>query len=168
MNNKIKPEIFILDLDGVLSDGKFYYSDKGKILKAFSVDDHDALNYLSRFIKIQVITADSKGIKISRRRIEKDMGLSLELVPAQNRVEWLANRFDLTKAIYMGDGIFDSLIFTKVMYSIAPQNAFIFTKEYADYVTKSNGSERAVAEACLHILTKFFSLKYRDILEIGL
>jgi 3-deoxy-D-manno-octulosonate 8-phosphate phosphatase (KDO 8-P phosphatase) len=156
VNNKIKPEIFILDLDGVLSDGKFYYSDKGKILKAFSVDDHDALNYLSRFIKIQVITADSKGIKISKRRIEKDMGLSLELVPAQNRVEWLANRFDLTKAIYMGDGIFDFLVFKEVMYSISPNSALFSTKKYADFVTKSNSGERAVAEACIKILEIFF------------
>jgi 3-deoxy-D-manno-octulosonate 8-phosphate phosphatase KdsC-like HAD superfamily phosphatase len=48
------------------------------------------------------------------------------------------------------------------------QNAFIFIKEYADYVTKSNGGERAVAEACLHILNKFFFIKYGDILEIGM
>ena len=68
----------------------------------------------------------------------------------------------------MGDGIFDPLIFTKVMYSIAPRNAFIFIKEYANYVTKSNGGERAVAEACLHILNKFFSIKYSNILEIGM
>jgi 3-deoxy-D-manno-octulosonate 8-phosphate phosphatase (KDO 8-P phosphatase) len=156
VNNKIKPEIFILDLDGVLSDGKFYYSNKGKILKAFSVDDHDALNYLSRFIKIQVITADSKGIKISKRRIEKDMGLSLELVPAQNRGEWLATRFDLTKAIYMGDGIFDFLVFKEVMYSISPNSALPSTKKYADFVTKSNSGERAVAEACIKILEMFF------------
>jgi 3-deoxy-D-manno-octulosonate 8-phosphate phosphatase (KDO 8-P phosphatase) len=156
MKFRIKPEIFILDLDGVLSDGKFYYSDKGKILKAFSVDDHDALNYLSKFIKIQVITADAKGIKISKRRIKNDMGLSLDLVPAQNRAEWLASRFDLTKAIYMGDGIFDFLVFKEVMYSISPNNALSNTRKNADFVTKSNGGDRAVAEACIKILEEFF------------
>jgi 3-deoxy-D-manno-octulosonate 8-phosphate phosphatase (KDO 8-P phosphatase) len=153
---KIKPEVFILDLDGVLSDGKFYYSDKGKIMKVFSVDDHDALDYLGRFLKIQVISADSKGIKISKRRIENDMGLSLELVPAQNRVEWLSSRFDLTKAIYMGDGIFDFLVFKEVMYSISPSSALFNTKKNADFVTKSKSGERAVAEACIKILEVFF------------
>ena len=44
--NQIRnPENFILDLDGVLTDGKFYYSQDGKFLKAFGADDHDCLNF---------------------------------------------------------------------------------------------------------------------------
>lgn len=165
---KIAPINFLIDLDGVFTDGKFHYSEKGKIFKVFGADDHEAINILKNYMCIHVITADVRGFEISRKRINEDMNLPLDLVGSKERLSWLADRFDLNSTIYMGDGIFDSLIFTKVMYSIAPQNAFIFTKEYADYVTKSNGSERAVAEACLHILTKFFSLKYSDILEIGL
>ena len=34
--------------------------------------------------------------------------------------------------------------------------AFQVAKKYADYVTKRNGGDRAVAEACLHILERFF------------
>ena len=37
------PNVFIFDVDGVLSDGKFYYSVDGKVLKVFGPDDHDAL-----------------------------------------------------------------------------------------------------------------------------
>jgi 3-deoxy-D-manno-octulosonate 8-phosphate phosphatase (KDO 8-P phosphatase) len=165
---KIAPINFLIDLDGVFTDGKFHYSEKGKIFKVFGADDHEAINILKNYMYIHVITADVRGFDISRKRINEDMNLPLDLVGSKERLSWLADRFDLNSTIYMGDGIFDSLIFTKVMYSIAPRHAFIFTKEYADHVTKSNGGERAVAEACLHILTKFFSFKSSDILKIGL
>ena len=56
----------------------------------------------------------------------------------------------------MGDGIYDPLVFKKVGYSIAPANAFFKTKEMANFVTNARGGEGAVAEACLHILEKFF------------
>ena len=44
----------------------------------------------------------------------------------------------------------------KVGYSIAPSNADKLAKKYAHYVTERKGGDRAVAEACLHILDKFF------------
>ena len=33
------PKVFILDVDGVLTDGCFYYSIDGKVLKKFGPDD---------------------------------------------------------------------------------------------------------------------------------
>ena len=40
---KKKFKNLVIDVDGVMTDGKFYYSVDGKILKAFGADDHDAL-----------------------------------------------------------------------------------------------------------------------------
>jgi 3-deoxy-D-manno-octulosonate 8-phosphate phosphatase (KDO 8-P phosphatase) len=56
----------------------------------------------------------------------------------------------------MGDGIFDHYVFKKIGYAIAPANADIVAKKHANYVTTNSGGNRAVAEACLHILEKFF------------
>ena len=97
--------------------------------------------------------------------ITDDMNLPLNLVSTKERLSWLSANFDLNSTIYMGDGIYDPAVFAKVLYSIAPQNAFALTKKSADFVTKSNGGERAVAEACIHILAKFFSIKYSSILN---
>ena len=58
--------------------------------------------------------------------------------------------------IYMGDGIFDHYVMKHVGYSIAPGNADENAKSSANYVTKRTGGDRAVAEACLHIMEKFF------------
>ena len=49
---KIKPKIFLLDVDGVMTNGQFLYSSKGKSFKIFGPDDHDGLSLLKPFLKI--------------------------------------------------------------------------------------------------------------------
>ena len=56
----------------------------------------------------------------------------------------------------MGDGLFDHYVMKQVGYAIAPANADTLAKAHADYVTQRSGGDRAVAEACLHLLEKFF------------
>ena len=47
----------------------------------------------------------------------------------------------------------------KIGYSITPNNSSNFTKKYSDHVLRRSGGDRAVAEACLFILKKFFKIK---------
>ena len=56
----------------------------------------------------------------------------------------------------MVDGIFDHYVMKKVRYSIATNDSDTNAKKYANFVTKRNGGNRAVAEACMHILKKIF------------
>ena len=44
----------------------------------------------------------------------------------------------------------------EVGYSISPANADDNCKKCANFITKRNGGDRAVSEACMHILKKFF------------
>lgn len=150
------PGILVLDVDGVLSDGKFYYSADGKVLKVFGPDDHDALKLLEPYVEIVFVTGDKRGFPISKARIVTDMGMRLELVSTTKRAEWISERWDLSRVIYMGDGIFDHFVFKKVAYGIAPANADPLAKRHAHYVTERAGGDRAVAEACRHILERFF------------
>ena len=149
---------FIFDVDGVLTDGKFYYTNQGKIMKIFGDADNDALSILSKYCHIEMVTGDKRGFDISKKRVEEDMGYKISLVSTFDRLKWISKRFDLEQTVYMGDGIFDPLVFRGVNYSICPNNGFYNTKKYADYVTKSNGAEGAVAEAVLHVLDKFFKV----------
>ena len=57
----------------------------------------------------------------------------------------------------MGDGIFDHVIMRKVKYAITVKDALSHVKKQANYVTHSSGSNRAVAEACIYILKKFYN-----------
>ena len=161
---RLKPKAVVFDVDGVMTTTSFFYSEAGKVLKEFSVDDHDALLLLRPRVEIQFITGDRKGWPITHRRIATDMKFPLELVSTVKRVDWIASKWPLDSVIYMGDGIFDSWVFQKVAYSICPSDACEPAKARASFVTRSPGGKRAVAEACLHILEKFFEPYNPDIL----
>lgn len=150
------PQVLVLDVDGVLTDGAIYYSDAGKVLKRFGPDDNDAIGLLAGRLAVHAISGDKRGFAITRRRVHDDMGLPLDLVSTLHRVDWIAGRWPLERVIYMGDGIFDAVVFRAVGYAIAPADADPLARRHADYVTERRGGDRAVAEACLHVLAKFF------------
>lgn len=154
---KRKFEIMILDVDGVMTTGQFLYSDEGKVMKIFGADDNDALSLLQSHLEIRFVTGDKKGFEISKKRIVDDMGYRLDIVSTIRRLEWIRERHTLDRVVYMGDGIFDHYVMREVGYSIAPANADKLAKAQADYVTERSGGDRAVAEACLHIMERFFT-----------
>ena len=151
------PEVFILDVDGVMTTGHFLYTTEGKVMKIFGPDDNDGLSLLKTNLEIRFITGDKKGLAISKKRIVDDMKYPLDLVSTIRRVDWIKERYPLDKVIYMGDGIFDHYVMREVGYAIAPANADKLAKQHAHYVTERSGGDRAVAEACLHIMGKFFT-----------
>ena len=156
MSEKAKPACFILDVDGVMTTGQFLYTAEGKAMKVFGPDDNDGLSLLRQDIEIRFITGDKKGLPITRKRIVEDMNYPLDVVSTIRRVEWIRERYPLERVIYMGDGIFDHYVMRKVGYAIAPANADKLAKSAAHYVTERSAGDRAVAEACLHIMEKFF------------
>ncbi|MDB9800311.1 HAD hydrolase family protein [Alphaproteobacteria bacterium] len=139
-----------------MTTGQFLYTADGKAMKFFGPDDNDGLSLLKPYLDIRFVTGDKKGFAISKKRIEDDMGFPLELVSTIRRIDWIKKRYDPQSVIYIGDGIFDHYVMREVGYSIAPANADTLAKQHANYVTTRSGGDRAVAEACLHILERFF------------
>ena len=156
VDSNAKPKQFLIDVDGVMTTGQFAYTPDGKTMKIFGPDDNDALSLLKDLVEVRFVTGDKNGLEITKRRIVDDMNFPLDVVSVLKRIDWISERYNPEEVIYMGDGIFDHYVFKKIGYSIAPGNANSVAKKYADYVTKRNGGDRAVAEACLHILERFF------------
>jgi 3-deoxy-D-manno-octulosonate 8-phosphate phosphatase (KDO 8-P phosphatase) len=152
----MKPAVFIMDVDGVLTTGHFLYTADGKMMKIFGADDNDALSLLRPYLEIRFITGDRKGFAITSKRVVDDMKYPLDLVSTIRRVEWIGERYPLESVIYMGDGIFDHYVMKQVGHAISTANADPLSKKFAHYVTERKGGDRAVAEACLYILEKFF------------
>ena len=150
-------KVFILDVDGVMTTGQSLYSEAGKQMKVFGPDDNDGLRLLNPYLKIRFLTGDRKGLPITTKRIKEDMKFDLDLVSTIKRIEWIKEHYNPKEVIYMGDGIFDHYVMKEVGYSIAPANSDRVAKAHANYVTERSGGDRAVAEACLHIMEKFFS-----------
>jgi len=143
---------FVLDVDGVMTDGKIYITEKGKTMKVYGAHDHDGLKMLKNKIHVEFVTADSDGAFLAEKRLVEHMKFKLTVVQEGKRLEWLRNNFDMTKLAYMGDGIHDAEIFPYVAVSFAPANARIEAKSAATYVTPSKSSEGAVLDACLFLL----------------
>ncbi len=155
-NHMTKPKVFVLDVDGVMTTGQFFYTKDGKVMKVFGPDDNDGLGLLKPHIALRFVTGDRKGFPISKKRVQDDMGFKLDLVSTIKRIHWIKESYIPGEVIYMGDGIFDHYVMKEVGYSIAPANADPIAKQHADFVTVRSGGDRAVVEACLHIMEKFF------------
>ena len=73
-------EELVTDVDGVLTDGKYFYSDQGKILKQFGPHDSDGFKIIKSLgINVRAISADHRGFNITRKRLG-DMGIDVHLV----------------------------------------------------------------------------------------
>jgi 3-deoxy-D-manno-octulosonate 8-phosphate phosphatase (KDO 8-P phosphatase) len=109
-NLKISNVIF--DVDGVLTDGTFFYSIDGKILKRFGSHDAQAIKRCSSFFNLQLISADKKGFEISKLRAEH-LGLPITLVPEDLRSGWISNNFIREETALVVDSFSDipSLIY---------------------------------------------------------
>lgn len=153
-----KPRTFVIDVDGVMTTGQFAYTVEGKAFKIFGPDDHDGLLLLRELLPIHFISGDRKGFEITRRRISDDMKFPLDLVSTIDRVSWISSHWTAESVIYMGDGLMDLAVFDVVGYSICPANGFYLARERASFVTRHSGGDRAVAEACVHILATFFGV----------
>ena len=143
---------FLLDVDGVLTTGKFLYSIEGKLFKEFGPHDHDGLKLLRNLMNIKFITCDKLGFEISKKRVSDDMGFDLVHTSEDTKYHYISNNYSQDKLIYMGDGISDIEPAKYASYSIAPKNARREILEIVDFVTYSKSAEGAVFDACQQIL----------------
>ncbi|MFB5638013.1 MAG: HAD hydrolase family protein [Nitrosarchaeum sp.] len=150
----MKPNL-ILDVDGVMTTGQFLYSADGKVYKIFGAHDADGLKVLKDKMNIEFISADKRGFAISKKRID-DMGYKITLVAEMDRYQYIKENYGFENTFYIGDGIFDAPILRDCKFGIAPKNARIEARRFADYVTTSSSGEGAVCDACIKINNLFF------------
>jgi 3-deoxy-D-manno-octulosonate 8-phosphate phosphatase (KDO 8-P phosphatase) len=146
---KQKKFFLVLDVDGVFTDGKFIYSEKGKEFKTFGSYDNFALkNFVNHHKNCQVfvITADKRGFLISEKRIQIDMGLDLILVTEDNRENFIANMMRKGPVIFVADSPSDIRALSKATVSIAPYNAPKEVKKICSIVLSRMGGDGAVYE----------------------
>ena len=141
---------FVLDVDGVMTTGQFFYDENGKRFKVFGAHDSDGLKLIKDKIQIQFITADTRGLAITKARIVDDMGYKLTVVSERDRFRYIEG-LGFENVAYMGDGYYDAPIIKTVALGITPANARRECINVAKYVTPSKSAEGAVMDACLYI-----------------
>ncbi len=137
---------FVFDLDGVLTDGTFWYSKLGKELKRFGPHDAEALQKLKEYFEVNIISADKRGSDISKKRIS-DIGLDLEIVSAKDRVNFIQNiKVQNKKVVFIGDSQSDIPALQVADFAFCPKDAFFSVHENVDLTLLTEGGRGVAAE----------------------
>lgn len=148
-------KLLILDVDGVLTDGKIYISDNGIESKSFYIQDGLGLKLLLKNgIKVAVIS--SRKSQATEKRLH-ELGIKhyyLGITDKTKALNALKKKLHIknNNIAYIGDDLPDLPIMKTVAFSIAVANAVSKVGKIADYITNAKGGEGAVREACEIIL----------------
>jgi 3-deoxy-D-manno-octulosonate 8-phosphate phosphatase (KDO 8-P phosphatase) len=146
--------LFVLDVDGVLTDGRVIYSPDGE-LQCFSVADGLGLVWLKR-AGVQVVWISGRGSPATERRAA-ELGvveLFLRAGPKGEIMRAVQGRLDISpdETAAMGDDLPDLALFAHAGFCAAPANARPEVKRRAHYVTTATGGAGAVREVAELIL----------------
>jgi len=151
-----KIKILISDVDGVLTDGGMYYSEKGEEFKKFNTKDGMAVELLQKN-KIPVIfmTKEKSKIVLQRAKKIKIEKLYIGITDKGGKLREICKKFkvNLEEIAYIGDDINDLEIMKKVGFSASPNNAMSEIKKKSDYICKLNGGEGVLREFAELILS---------------
>jgi len=145
--------LVLLDVDGVLTDGRLYYGAEGELMKAFDVKDGHGIVRLRDTVDFGVISG-RPGLA-TRRRLEELRFKHLVF----GQLDKLAGYASLghlgladAEVAYMGDDVNDLPLLARVGLSAAPADARPEVLEAVHFVAAAPGGRGAVRELCDLIL----------------
>lgn len=156
MVEKIKPiSYLILDVDGVMTDGKIIIDDLGNESKQFHVRDGHGLKLLMR-VGIDVILLTGRTSKVVEHRA-RELGIQEVHQGSKDKIDVLkkivsGRDIAAEQIAYIGDDVVDIPVFRQVGFAVAVADASEDAKKAADYITVNGGGKGAVREICELIL----------------
>jgi 3-deoxy-D-manno-octulosonate 8-phosphate phosphatase (KDO 8-P phosphatase) len=150
-----KIKLLLLDVDGVMTDGRIIYDNDGGETKAFDVKDGHGLKLVQRAgIKVGIITGRQSAV-VARRAAE--LGIELVYQGAKDKslpFNDILEKLALTpeEVAYVGDDIVDLPVMRKVGFAATVADAVDDVKPYADMVSKRSGGRGGVREICEFLL----------------
>ncbi len=148
-------ELLLLDVDGVLTDGRVVIDDQGVETKAFDVTDGHGLKLLQRAgVEVGFVTGRRSRVVEHRAR---DLGVTEVHQRVRNKLEVvreILGRRCLApdRVAYVGDDLVDLPVITQVGVGITVADAPEYVRERALWVTSRPGGRGAVREVCEAIL----------------
>ncbi len=150
-----KIKLLILDVDGVLTDGKLFFDNEGNEYKSFHARDGHGIKLLRQTgVEVAVISG-RKSNSVALRM--KNLGIEHVYQGHENKqaafneiIEKIGIKPD--QAAHVGDDLLDLPIMTRVGFSIAVADANFAVKQRADWCTTLPGGHGAVREVCDFIM----------------
>lgn len=146
-----KLKLLILDVDGVLTDGRLFFDHEGNEYKSFHARDGHGIKLLRQTgVEVAVISGRSSKAVALRMKM-----LSIEHVYLGHENKILAFNEIIEKigvvpeqVAHVGDDLLDLPIMIRVGLAIAVKDANFAVKPYANWCTEALGGQGAVREVC--------------------
>jgi len=144
-------KLLLLDVDGVLTDGRLYFSNQGDEFKTFSTLDGHGIKMLQKSgVKVGIITGRTSNLVAKRA---SDLGIQILVQGREDKWDALQeilqeNPFSLEQVAFMGDDWPDLTVMTRVGLALTPANGHHSVVEQSHWQSQSRGGEGAVREAC--------------------
>jgi len=145
----------LLDVDGVLTDGRLWFDSKGEIVKVFDVRDGLGIKLLTGAgIEVGILFARTSPIVEKRSR---DLGLHEVLQGRESKVDsfrdFLArHKLEACEVAYLADDLLDLAVLGACGLSAAPADAVPDVRSRVHFVTTAGGGRGAVRELAERVL----------------
>lgn len=150
MEKAKKIKMIIMDVDGVLTDGRIILGSKGEELKNFYVQDGQGIDLALRRELIIALVSGRKSKVVERRAEELKIKEVYQDITEKIKVyRKLLKKYGLKdeEIAYIGDDLGDTPPLKKAGLAISPANGVVEVKKIAHYVTRASGGRGAVREA---------------------
>lgn len=147
--NVRKIRFLLLDVDGVLTDGRVGLLPDGGEIKYFSIYDGLAIR-LAQQAGIDVGFISGRSSEVVRQRA-RELGVTTVVQGSREKVRDFQKileerKLELEEVAYIGDDLPDIPLLQRVGFSAAPDNAAEPVKYHVHYVTRTKGGDGAVRE----------------------
>ncbi len=148
-------EALVLDVDGVLTDGRITYTDRGDEIKAFHVRDGSGLKFWQRLGKKTAIITGRRSEIVMRRGLE--LGVKPIVQGAEDKLAALLKvmkdlKLKPEQVCCIGDDLVDVGMMREAGLAVAVADACPEAIEDAHYTTAAKGGHGAVREVIELIL----------------
>ena len=148
-------KLLLLDVDGVLTDGRIIYDSRGHDMKFFDVHDGMGVYALKR-AGIPTILITAKGSRAIKPRA-RDMQVEAvfeNISPKSAVLDKILRKYKIDKdeVCFVGDDLVDLSLMKKVGFPVSVFNACSEIKQASAYITLRQGGRGAVREVAELIL----------------
>ncbi len=148
-------KLLAFDVDGVLTDGRLYFSDDGREMKAFNtLDGHGIKMLQSSGVQVAIITGRKTQLVAKRA---SDLGIEHLYQGREDKIDALTELcgklgLSLDDTAYMGDDLPDLAAIRASGVGMTVASAHYYVRAHADWVSEVNGGMGAGREACDFIM----------------
>ena len=143
--------LLVMDVDGVMTDGKVTYTSDGQELKSFNIKDGLGIKRANASgIETAIITARTSPM-VERRALE--LSITHLIQGREDKLTALSDllnqmNLSLDQVAYIGDDLTDLTAIESVKLGACPADAAIEVRSKADWVSSRAGGDGCVRELC--------------------